>query len=64
MAQEVSCRPLTAESRDRVNPFGVCVIKSGTGTGFSPSSSGFPCQYHPLSLPILIYHLEDEQYVR
>jgi hypothetical protein len=48
MAQAVSCRPLTAEVRlrARVNPCVICGGQSGTGTGFSPSSSVFPCQYH------------------
>jgi hypothetical protein len=48
MAQTVSHRPLTAESwvRARVNPRGICGGQSGTGTGFSPSSLIFPCQYH------------------
>jgi hypothetical protein len=47
MAQVVSRRPLTAEARvrARVNPCGICGGQSGTGTGFSPSSSFFPCQY-------------------
>jgi hypothetical protein len=48
MAQVVSRRPLTAEARFRirVNPCGICGGKSGAGTGFSLSSSVFPCQYH------------------
>jgi hypothetical protein len=45
MAQVVSRRPLTAEARvhARVNPCGICGGQIGTGTGFSPSSSVFPC---------------------
>jgi hypothetical protein len=48
MAQAVSRRPLIAEAqiRARVNPCGICGGQSGTGTGFSQSSSVFPCQYH------------------
>jgi hypothetical protein len=48
MVQVVSRRPLTAEARvrSRVNPCGICGGQSGSGTGFSPSSSVFPCQYH------------------
>jgi hypothetical protein len=48
MSHVVSRRPLTAEVRVRalVNPSGICSGQSGTGTGFSPSSSVFPCQYH------------------
>jgi hypothetical protein len=48
MAQVVSRRPLTAEAwvRAWVNPCGICSGQSGTGTGFSPSSSVFPCQHH------------------
>jgi hypothetical protein len=48
ITQAVSSRPFTAEARvlARVIPYGICVAKSGTGTGFSPSSSAVPCQYH------------------
>jgi hypothetical protein len=46
--QAVSRWPLIAEARvrTRVNPCGICDGKSGTGIGFSPNSSVFPCQYH------------------
>jgi hypothetical protein len=48
MAQVVSRRPLTAEARVRArfNTCSICGGQSGTGTGFSPSSSVVPCQYH------------------
>jgi hypothetical protein len=48
MAQAVNRRPLTAEAqvRARVSLCGICCGKSGTGTGFSQSSSVYPCQYH------------------
>jgi hypothetical protein len=46
----VSRRQLTSESRvrARVNPCGICGGQNDTETGFSPSSSVFPCQYHPI----------------
>jgi hypothetical protein len=48
MAQAVSCWPLTMEAcvRAQVIPCGICGGLSGTGTGFAPSSSVLPCQYH------------------
>jgi hypothetical protein len=47
MAQVISCWPLTTEAQvcAQVSPCGIIGGQSGTGTGFSPSSSDFPCQY-------------------
>jgi hypothetical protein len=55
MAHAVSCRRPTAEARvrSRLSPCGICGRQSGTGTGFSPSSSGFPCQFHSTGAPLL-----------
>jgi hypothetical protein len=53
ISQEVSRWPLIAEAREhaRVNPYEICGGQSGTGTGFSQSSSVFPCQYHSTIAP-------------
>jgi hypothetical protein len=61
MAQAVSLRPLTTESRfrARVTPCEIFGGRSGTETGFS-ELFGFPFNVIPPSRSILIY-LGDEQ---
>jgi hypothetical protein len=54
MAQAVSRRPLTAEARvrSRVSPCGLCGGQSGTGTGFSPSTSVLAYQFNSTGTPL------------
>jgi len=53
MAQAISRRSLIAWVRVLflTNPYGICGEQSGTGTGFSPNTSVFPCQYHCTNAP-------------
>jgi len=53
MTHMISHWPVTVEARFR-SQASVCVIcdaKSGTGPCFSPSTSGFPSQYHSTNAP-------------
>jgi hypothetical protein len=53
MAQSVSRRPVTAEARLRswVSLYEICGGWCGNETGFSPSTSVFPCHYHSTNAP-------------
>jgi hypothetical protein len=59
MAQAVSYRSLTSETR--FSPFGICGEQIVTGTGLSQSPSVSPVIIISPLLSILIYHLGDEK---
>ena len=44
----VNCWPVTTEGwvQSQASQDGICSVRSGTGTGLSPSTSVVPCQYH------------------
>jgi hypothetical protein len=54
MAQAVSLQSLTAEVqvRSQFSSREICDEQSGTETGFSPSTSIFPCQFHSTGAPL------------
>ena len=53
MTQEVSRRPVTEETKipSQVNPCEIYGGRGNTGTGFSPRTPVFSCQYHSTSTP-------------
>jgi len=64
MPQAVIRRSRPAEARFRcpTNPYGISLTQSVTITGFSPSTSVFPCQYHSTNAPYQFIHLPPTLY--
>ena len=62
--RQVSRRLLTAEARvqSQTSQCGICGGQSGSGTGFSPSTSDFSCQYSSTNAPYSFIHLPPTLY--
>jgi hypothetical protein len=57
--QLISCQPFATENyvHSQASKRGICDGQNVTGTGFTPSTSGSPCQYRFTNAPYSISHL-------
>ena len=55
-------KTVTARFRSHISPREICGAQSVTVTGFSPSASVFPCQYHSTNAPYPFIHLPPTLY--
>ena len=64
VAQANSCWTCIVKTRVRSQActFGICGVKTCTGTGFFPRTSRFPCQYHSTIAPYSFIHLPPTMY--